>query len=912
MKMQRRDSTWECECERRRAAPFALFFLLGATLAAQEPPRFQSSVELTSVDVVVVDGDGRPVLGLTPDEFDIRIDGRQRRAVTAEWVPLTTGEGGVTAAPPPEGYSSNENATGGRLIVIAVDQPNIRFGAAAGIQATVANFIDRLQPADRIAVVGFGPVPLSTPFSADRDRAKLLVARMAGQRQDTIGSSQYNIAISEALRIEDGDRFAIDAVIQRECGVHGGSSFQVQDPDAEICAMQVMNDARQLAFDGRREGQQTVDGLRQLLVGLRRIDAPKTLLMITEGFVADTRQSEILELGNLAAAARTSLYALHLDSRTFGVAESLASTARLEDRNVRDEGLNLLASSMRGSLFRIVSGADGVFGRIESELSGYYLIGVESASLDTDGEAHPIRIDVARSGVTVRSRRHLMSSAENPGPRTPREAVLAGLRAPLMISALPLRVTTFSLQGPEESKLQILMHADVGAGYSSPTLVSLAYVILDDAGRAVDSQVTTARLGPVMDGVPSPLLFTGGASLDPGEYTLKLAVAEGDLVGTVEHRIEASLVDGWAVRLSELMAGGPVDPDPPLRPTVGHTVSFGLVHGYLEAYGPMASSLNVEYEIADDPTGPALLDADAPAQVAGDERTIFTQVLPVRQLPPGTYYLRAVISSDEGPPKTMVRSFEVASPAVLMTSAESPSSFAVPEQLFLPVNDTLMVRPFTVEEAMRAETVGEFRERVSPEAVSVFDDGVAALAAGDHTEAETRFKAVLQSDGDATAPLAYLAATFAASGHDAEATGAWHTALIDGEDMPQIYLWLGDALIRTHELEQARTILEEAVGKWPADMRFAKPLALVYATFGRGREAVRTLARHLETYGDDRDALLQGVEWIYHLHASRAVARTRAEDIALARRYAEAYEQAEGLETALVRRWLDALEGGAR
>ena len=47
-----------------------------------------------------------------------------------------------------------------------------------------------------------------------------------------------------------------------------------------------------------------------------------------------------------------------------------------------------------------------------------------------------------------------------------------------------------------------------------------------------------------MNGVPSALQFSGGASLPPGDYTLKLAVAEGDRVGTVEHTIHAGVAAG--------------------------------------------------------------------------------------------------------------------------------------------------------------------------------------------------------------------------------------------------------------------------------------------------------------------------------------------------------------------------------
>ena len=85
-----------------------------------------------------------------------------------------------------------------------------------------------------------------------------------------------------------------------------------------------------------------------------------------------------------------------------------------------------------------------------------------------------------------------------------------------------------------------------------------------------------------------------------------------------------------------------------------------------------------------------------------------------------------------------------------------------------------------------------------------------------------------------------MAAAFAASGHDREAASAWQTALVGGTDFPQIYQWLGDALLRSHDFGEARAIFEEAVGKWPTDVRFTKPLAMLYGTFGKGREAVRT------------------------------------------------------------------------
>ena len=82
--------------------------------AQQPPPSFQSSVEVTSLDVTVVDDRGGVITDLSPTDFVVRIDNRVRRVVSAEWVPLS----GAAASPVvavPKGYSSNENAAGGQL-----------------------------------------------------------------------------------------------------------------------------------------------------------------------------------------------------------------------------------------------------------------------------------------------------------------------------------------------------------------------------------------------------------------------------------------------------------------------------------------------------------------------------------------------------------------------------------------------------------------------------------------------------------------------------------------------------------------------------------------------------------------------------------------------------------------------------
>ncbi|MFN7980408.1 MAG: VWA domain-containing protein [Vicinamibacterales bacterium] len=881
----------------------ALTLPLAVGVGAQQPgqPVFRSSVELTSIDLGVVDGKGEVVKDLKPEEFSVRVDGSTRRVVSAEWIGLETKEQ-PPQPPAPSGYSGNENATGGRLIMLVVDEPNIRFGGTLGIRSAVNAFIDHLRPSDRAAIIGIGPGAPSTPFTSDRERLKRAVARLNGLHQSN-PFSEFNITLMEALQIQRGIPGILQEIVVRECAGMAGPAF-------DACQIEVQHEAEERAMNGTNDGVQTVNVLRALLNALKTIDGPKTMLLVSEGFIAEDQRQSIIELGAVAAAARTSIYAMKLDDQLFAsVADGRGGIPSMDDRYARAEGLELLTSASRGALFNVVGTGAAVFQRVESELSGYYMLGVESSPADRDGKTHSVRIEVTRKGLTVRARRALVAPVDTGKPKSAREMVTAAVNTPLPISALPLRVTTFSLQGPEVGKVQILIHADIGTDYSSPRNATVGYAIIDNEGRMVDSQLGEARLPPVMNGVPSALQFTGGASVPPGEYTLKLAVNEGDRIGTVEHEFKAGVTSAGTLRLSDLRAGGPLNgADDLLQPTVSYAVMFGTVQGYVEAYGDGAQDLTARFELAASATSEALVSQDVVMRPAGGgQRAIFTRSLPVRQLPPGKYVLRAVLTGPRGPVQTLSRPFEVAAPAVLMTSAESGAALSTAD-VFLPVTDTLFQRPFNKGDVTKDDTLKQFRERVAVPARQAFDAGVAAIQASDYGTAEASFKSALATDAENTSVLAYLASVFASAGRDDQASGAWQTSLVDGSDLPQIYEWLGDALIRQRRLAEARAILEEAITKWPTDLRFVKPMAIVYATFGQGQDAVRLLQRYIDAHPDDADSLQLGVEWVYHLKLARTAARTPADDVKMARAWADAYAKTKGLQQALVKQWISFLE----
>src|SRR6266480_3840330 len=150
----------------RRSVP-ALILVLSVCMPAQAQsrPQFRSGVEVTSIDVTVVDNRGRPIPDLKLGEFLVRVDGVPRRVVSADWISQTSNASSRSTVPPSRQGSSSNEAGSGRLILIVIDQPNIRFGGTIGHRAAINKFIDRLQPSDRVGVVNLGVGGKSVSFT---------------------------------------------------------------------------------------------------------------------------------------------------------------------------------------------------------------------------------------------------------------------------------------------------------------------------------------------------------------------------------------------------------------------------------------------------------------------------------------------------------------------------------------------------------------------------------------------------------------------------------------------------------------------------------------------------------------------------------------------------------------------------
>ncbi len=873
-----------------------LTFLVGATAAyAQKPPpQFQSQVDVLRVDVTVVDDRGKPIENLAAADFTVRVGGEPRRVVGAQWIARVTA---ATRSPEnspasvaADGYRSNGDAAGSGLVVIAVDEANIKFGAMRPLLPAVTRFIDRLPPADRIAIVSFGRGQGAwSDFTADRLSIKDKLAQMPGQRAATEPAWSHRVGSAAALAYMRNEPEALATVLRRACG--GPQVTRGID-----CPAEVRTEALKLGQELLHNADLTINSLRELLTMLRSVEAPKTLLLISDGFALDRTaggQKRIAEVGQLAAASRTAIYSLKIEDEPLDITAPTARSPFEIQQDLMESrlGLELLAHASGGGLFTMSGTGTGPFDRIESELSGYYLIGVEPTARERDGATYPIEVAVARAGATVRARRTttLEPSAE---AQTPADRISAAFRNPLMLPAIPIRVTTYVFRGPDASKLQVFVYAAIGEAFTEPRMLTVGQTIRDASNRVVDGVISEMRLAPLA-GVASPVQYGRTVTVDPGTHTIKIAVADGDLVGSVELRVRATLGRAGTLDVTDLAVGGPEQPADSLRPTLGPDIRFGLVQGYFEAYGREAAELTPKFEVAAREDGPALLSADAAARRVGDDRFIFSHTLSVADLPPGLYVLRALMSRGAA---FQSRGFEVVAPP-------RPAGGSV----FLTVSGRDLARDLDLDEVLQPSVTQTFRATISPAATTSFDEGLMRLRDRQYLPAATAFERVIDAGGDTSGALAYLGACFAAAGHDVEALAAWRRLTSTSPDLPDVHVWMVDALLRTKSYGEARAAAERALARWPDDARFLRSLALLKATAGNARDAIVDLARYLEGQPADEDSLLLAVNWLFQAKRGGLQIHEPGEAIRLARGYADRYAAGQGSSVPLVNLWVEYL-----
>ena len=410
------------------------------------PPTFRSGLDVIAVDVQVVDRNGVPVPGLGPDKFDVTINGRRRRVLSAELIEsrsatsLTPEERAVATLGP------SVRPTLRRVVVIAIDCLSFDASASRHVIAAAQQFIDRLPATDEVGLFAY---PFGPQIGPTTDHATVRRSLAAVQGQRDLPIQQFHLRPAEIVDLSGVASFrqpsqsaVLQSVVTRECGAP-------VDPNCESGLMMEIT-AAALYYEG--QGNAGLGMLRSLLEQLSGINGRKTLVLISAGMIASDvpgGRPDIGELGMLvgkeAARSNTSIYTLFLDTsavdrfqaRVRGADKNLQSVAR--DSEVLGRWLDHFSGASGGALFKVQVGAgEYAFERVLRETSAYYMLGVEPAEEDRDGRTHEVKVKTKERNLVTRGKRWVVvpkrdaaapADAGEKAPPPPRRAVPADIQA---------------------------------------------------------------------------------------------------------------------------------------------------------------------------------------------------------------------------------------------------------------------------------------------------------------------------------------------------------------------------------------------------------------------------------------------------------------------------------------------------
>jgi VWFA-related protein len=923
----------------RRHTLVVLMLATSLQLGAQEPkpepqqqqqpidkgPTFRTGVELVAVDVGVSDERGRPVSDLLPPDFVVKIDGSVRKVVSAEHVRIDVEAAKKQAKEEAETetfFTSNLTPPNGRMIVIGVDQSNIRPGAARPLLASAAKFLDRLSPADKVAFISYPQPGVAVDFTTDHAKIRNAMGRVTGVQSRHRG--RFNIGMWEAKAIVDNhDEIARRTVVMRECAM-------MQGADLERCERDVELEAGDMITAQRLDTSMALRGLQDLLINLSLVEGPKNLILLSEGLILDGSGGELDEIVRLAAMGRVSINVLLMDVPRFEVTQSQLPPSAGEDRELQVQGLENLAGLSRGALFRVIGTGDAIFERLASELSAYYLLGVEQAPSDRDGKRHRIDVEVRRRNVTVRSRRAFVMSAATGGRRqTAEDRLLTALKTPFAVAEVPVRLTSYSYQDSNSQKVRVVLAAEVGQLGAPAAEYTVGYVLVDDQGNVASAGQEKRKLEPLDGRTNMPLGFIASLVVDPGNYHVRFGVVDPEgRRGSIIRDVHAWKTAGEEFAVGDLMIGALPANNQPMRPQVEPRVAEGRVAAYVELYAAKPDAFDgtdVTVEIADGEGTAALTGAPAQIVTARDGVSRIAQaVVTARMLPPGRYVARASITRNGKPAGLLLRPFILEASAA---GAEEGAGIVVPVSLISSIgrfDREMALEPEVVTAMLEAvqqsspalkDAMVEARAgRYGPAALdalsngdqqaAMFFRGLDFLTKGQHEQAATQFQNAAGPRREYFPGAFYLGVLLAGAGRDQDAAGVWQLGIGKSPRPSFAYTAFADARLRTGQPGSVIDVLKPALERTPGDDQIAKRLAMAYVMTGRYGDALPVLEQYLAKHPGDPDALFSAIMAKYEMASKAKVGLSDVERAQLTR-YAKAYK---GPQQALISKYLEALQ----
>jgi VWFA-related protein len=425
--------------------------------APQPPTVFRSGADIVEVDAVVHDKSGRFVEDLTREDFDVREDGHPEKidlfSLVGHATPATPAASSAVTAPGASGTTAAP-APAPRVFVVVFDDDHLTVGGFKRVQAAALNlFSKQFQQGDIGGVLAGGRM-VNNRLTSDRE--ELLKAVKSAKPSSKTTSKLFDLrewpSLNEAeayqiSRLGLRNDSVLEEVVRRACA-EDPDACRTVPPDAAV-----YEKAQRMTNDIRVSSDQTLRTLSALMTGLERVDARKTLLLLSEGFVADESWPLVQQAVGLAARANARIYSL--DARGLDRGRTpLGNFAPHDDTlgnllasfDIGADPTNSLAVDTGGFVVRNANILDQAVERIVEDASHYYVLGYRPERAP-DGTFRKISVKVNRPGVTVRARRGYVATPRGGPATTTDPAPASASAAPASAPAAPASATPAAASG---------------------------------------------------------------------------------------------------------------------------------------------------------------------------------------------------------------------------------------------------------------------------------------------------------------------------------------------------------------------------------------------------------------------------------------------------------------------------------
>lgn len=394
--------------------------LLGSAPHAQEPaqqprPTFRSGTQVVEIDVRVFDRNGRFVTDLTQDDFEILEDGAPQKLSTFFYVD-DPGAAPKPGAEPAASLARRSFSEGGRprqTWIFFFDLNHLTPGTGYDrAKKAVEDFIrDRFRDGDIAGIVA-GEKMVNNRLTSVR--AELLEGiKEVKPRNDTRSRSfELNrewprfLDEEEAIRVARNETDVVKRVVGRACS---------DDPD--YCRMGdpepvVRSKGIRLQQDIHRLTLLTLQAINGLANGLARMPGPKTIVLLSDGFVVQDIETTLRNVVGQTARSGARIYSIDVRGLNRVGGSGIIDQFQTEDPygavtkfdGVADAS-NSLAIDTGGMMIRNENNIGRALETVASDANRYYVLGFTPSNTAWDGKYRSVQVRVKRDGLRVRARK---------------------------------------------------------------------------------------------------------------------------------------------------------------------------------------------------------------------------------------------------------------------------------------------------------------------------------------------------------------------------------------------------------------------------------------------------------------------------------------------------------------------------